>query len=202
MTNRFYSPFPQFFDSTPTPRSGARLFFYVAGSSTKQNTYSNTGLSIANDNPLTLNALGQPDTDIYLSDLPYKIVLAPAGSDDPPNSPIWTADNFSIPSATAKFNSGSGNPTGFVAGTAGSVGVPANVYWDYTNAVLYVCTTTGIAARRHGLRFLQRLGRRLRGRTAPLGHRLIPSLLTQTRAFTGSGRIISVFLSAGSNTLT
>jgi hypothetical protein len=73
MTNRFYSPFQQFFDSTPTPRSGARLFFYAAGTSTKQNTYSNTTLVTANDNPLTLNALGQPDTDIYLSDLPIKL---------------------------------------------------------------------------------------------------------------------------------
>lgn len=100
----------------------------------------------ANDNPLTLNALGQPDTDIFLSDLAYKVVLAPSGSDDPPNSTIFTADNYYIPPTTAKFNSGSGNPNGSVAGTAGSVGVPASVYWDYSNAVLYVATTTGIAA--------------------------------------------------------
>jgi hypothetical protein len=146
VSNRFYSPFPQFFDSTPTPRSGARLFFYQANSSTKQNTYSNATLVTANDNPITLNALGQSDTAIYLSDAAYKIVLAPPGSDDPPDSALWTGDNFYIPAATAKFNSVSGNPNGSVAGTAGSVGVPADVCWDYSNAVLYVCTTTGVAA--------------------------------------------------------
>lgn len=143
MTNRFYSPFQQFFDATPTVRSGARLFFYAAGTSTKQNTFSDTALSVANNNPITLNALGQSDTDIYLSDLSYKVVLAPPGSDDPPSSPIFTADNYYIPPSVAQFKSGSGSPNGSVAGTAGSAGVPASVYWDSTNSVLYVCTQTG-----------------------------------------------------------
>ena len=82
VTNRFYSPFPQFLDSTPAVRAGARLFFYAAGTSTKLDTYSDATLLTANANPLTLNSLGQPDTAIFLSDALYKIVLAPSGSDD------------------------------------------------------------------------------------------------------------------------
>lgn len=39
-----------------------------------------------------------------------------------------------------------GNPNGHVAGTAASVNTPASVIFDYTNLVLYVCTTTGDAA--------------------------------------------------------
>jgi hypothetical protein len=147
VSNRFYSPFPQFVDSAGAPRQGARLFSYVAEDTVKQDTFSDADLQVANDNPLILNALGQPTTAVFLSDLPYKFVLAgpveTPGSDDPPSSPIWTGDNFYITPTTAQFNSGSGNPNGSVAGTAGSAGVPASVYWDSTNNILYVATQTG-----------------------------------------------------------
>lgn len=38
-----------------------------------------------------------------------------------------------------------GNPNGQLAGTAGSVNTNASIAWDYTNAILYICTTTGNA---------------------------------------------------------
>lgn len=38
-----------------------------------------------------------------------------------------------------------GNPNGQLAGTAGSVNTNASIAWDYTNAILYICTTTGDA---------------------------------------------------------
>lgn len=40
----------------------------------------------------------------------------------------------------------SGNPNGQLAGTAGSATTNAQFAWDYTNGILYVCTTTGNAA--------------------------------------------------------
>lgn len=85
----------QYDDSNGALANGYRLFFYVAGSSTKLNTYnSSTGLS-ANSNPVTLNALGEPTTEIWLTvGQSYKMVLAPAGIDDPPNAPVWTEDNI------------------------------------------------------------------------------------------------------------
>ena len=36
-----------------------------------------------------------------------------------------------------------GNPNGQLAGTAASVNTNASIAWDYTNAILYICTTTG-----------------------------------------------------------
>lgn len=40
----------------------------------------------------------------------------------------------------------SGNPNGNVAGTAATAYNPPSVVWDYTNLILYLCTTTGNAA--------------------------------------------------------
>lgn len=145
MAGRFVNPFPQYLDATPTVRSGARLFFYAAGTSNKLNTYSDRGLSVANTNPIVLNSAGFPSVDIYLQDLDYKVVLAPATDSDPPSAPIWTADYVrSRDSAlVAKTLTGSGSPNGSVAGTAGSASILPDFYWDFTNSILYVCTVTG-----------------------------------------------------------
>lgn len=91
-----FGPKPQLELSTGLPAVGGQLFFYVAGSSaTKQNSYtSSTGL-VANTNPLVLNALGEPSTEIWwTAGQSYKVVYAPAGDTDPPTSPIWTIDNL------------------------------------------------------------------------------------------------------------
>lgn len=148
MAGRFVNPFPQFLDATPTVRSGAKLFFYAAGTSTKLDTYSDRGLSVANTNPIVLNSAGFPSVDIYLQDLDYKVVLAPATDSDPPASPIWTADYVRARDSAlvAKTLTGSGSPNGAVAGTAGSASILPDFYWDYTNSILYVCTVTGTSS--------------------------------------------------------
>lgn len=152
MSSRFFSPRPQFFDSTPTPLSGAKLFSYEAGTSTKLATYptaadeaANTN---ANSNPIVLNSSGYPDVSIFLKDQAYKFVLAPATDSDPPTSPIWTEDNYygTDLQSVAEMKVGSGSPSGVVAGTASSSGVLPTMYWDYTNSTLYFCTTTGTAS--------------------------------------------------------
>lgn len=51
---------------------------------------------------------------------------------------VWFADDGRF-----QFIENSGNPNGAVAGIAGSVNNPPSMVWDYTNSVLYVCTTTG-----------------------------------------------------------
>lgn len=148
MAGRFINPLPQFMDATPTMLSGAKLFFYATGTSTKLNTYSDSALSSANTNPVVLNSAGRPAVDIFLQDLNYKVVLAPSTDSDPPTSPIWTADPVSARDSKliAKTLTGSGNPTGSVAGTAGSSSILPDFYWDYTNSILYVCTTTGTSS--------------------------------------------------------
>ena len=152
MSQRFLNPFPQFFNSTPTVLSGAKLFFYEAGTSTKLATYPTSADAIAgtnaNSNPVLLNSSGYPASEIFLKNQAYKVVLAPSTDADPPTSPIWSVDNYwgTDFKTVVETKVGSGSPAGVVAGTASSSGVLPTFYWDYTGAILYVCTTTGAAA--------------------------------------------------------
>jgi hypothetical protein len=145
MTNRLFNPDPAFSDATGAALAGAQIFFYATGTSTKQATYTDKNLTIANTNPIVLDANGRSPTDIWMQTLPYKVVLAPANDTDPPTSPIWTRDPVwtSDYSTVAQFQGSNGNPNGQLAGTAGSATVAASVAWDYVNDILYVCTTTG-----------------------------------------------------------
>jgi hypothetical protein len=140
MAGRFLNPYPQFFDSTPEVYAGGFLYFYASGTDTPLATYTNEGLSSANTNPVELNAAGRPPFDIFLQDLEYKVVLK-----DSSLNTIWTADPVSHRDSAlvAKTLTGSGSPNGSVAGTAGSASILPDFYWDYTNSILYVCTTTG-----------------------------------------------------------
>jgi hypothetical protein len=140
MAGRFINPFPQFTDATPDVYSGGKLYFYATGTSTPLNTYTTKALAVANPNPIVLNSAGRPAVDIFLQDLEYKVVLKDAN-----DVTIWTADPVSHRDSllVAKTLTGSGSPNGSVAGTAGSSSVLPDFYWDYTNSILYVCTTTG-----------------------------------------------------------
>lgn len=102
---------PQFEDANGDPYNAARLFFYAAGSSTKQNTYSDSAGAVANPNPITLNSSGYPAVSGTIVAIwgtvgqTYKIGLAAPGSDDPPASFIWTIDNVTpINDTTAASN--------------------------------------------------------------------------------------------------
>src|ERR1700722_15517728 len=113
MVNRIFNPDIQYLDGTGVPLSGALAFFYVTGTSTKQNTYSDKALTIPNTNPIVLDASGRLG-DCWLSTLPYKVVLAPANDTDPPTSPIWTKDRVysSDYSTVAQVKGVNGNPKG------------------------------------------------------------------------------------------
>lgn len=90
-----FGPNPQWVDGNGDPANGYKLFFYAAGSSTKQNTYTDSTGNTANSNPIVLNSLGQPANAIWFTEgLDYKAVLAPANDTDPPASAIWTRDNL------------------------------------------------------------------------------------------------------------
>jgi hypothetical protein len=140
MAGRFINPFPQFTDATPDVYAGGKLYFYATGTDTPLNTYTTKALSAANPNPVVLNSAGRPAVNIFLQDLEYKVVLKDANDVE-----IWTADPVSHRDSllVAKTLTGSGSPNGSVAGTAGSSSVLPDFYWDYTNSILYVCTTTG-----------------------------------------------------------
>jgi len=65
----------QQFDSQGRPLSGGKLYFFVTGTSTPQNAYQDTALTIAHPNPLTLDSSGRIAA-FYLADGTIKIRLA------------------------------------------------------------------------------------------------------------------------------
>lgn len=87
-------PPPKFeaYDANGDPCNGCKLFAYAAGTTTKQDTYTSSALSVANTNPVVLDSAGR--ATVFISPtLSYKFVLAPASDTDPPAAPIWTVDN-------------------------------------------------------------------------------------------------------------
>jgi hypothetical protein len=76
------------------PATGAKLFFYAAGSSTKQTTYADEAGLIPQTNPIILDSRGEPAQPIWLTEgLEYKVVFTASTDTDPPTSPIWDVDN-------------------------------------------------------------------------------------------------------------
>lgn len=88
---RFFHKGITFFDGTSVA-SSYKLFQYSSGTTTKVNTYTDSTKNTANSNPMTLNADGRLDQDVYI-DQSTKFVLATSAAGDPPTSSIWTIDN-------------------------------------------------------------------------------------------------------------
>jgi hypothetical protein len=107
------SPLPRQLFLNPSngaPASGFLVFSYAAGTTTKQNTYTNSTGAVPNVNPVILDTLGE--ADVWLTaGLAYKFVFAYPTDTDPPTNPIWTVDNIlasgggqSAPSKTVNSN--------------------------------------------------------------------------------------------------
>lgn len=81
----------QFFDNLGIPLAGGLLYTYTAGTTTPQATYtSNTG-TIANANPIVLDAAGRTANEVWLTvGVSYKFVLQTAAA-----TTIGTYDNVS-----------------------------------------------------------------------------------------------------------
>jgi microcystin-dependent protein len=81
--------------------SGAKLFFYEVGTSTKKTTYSDKALTTPHTNPVVADSSGRWDP-IYL-DGSYKVILTASTDTDPPTSAIRTWNNISTGTDTAVF---------------------------------------------------------------------------------------------------
>jgi|GEM_PF-4881932 len=107
--------------------SGYKLYFYQTGTTTPKTTYSNEALTIANTNPVILDAAGRPDVGIWGSDPAlYRMVLGT------PDSTIITVllnpivdvdpiDNYSVnniagltPIPTAYWGTTAGTSTNYI----------------------------------------------------------------------------------------
>ncbi|MFV2055407.1 MAG: right-handed parallel beta-helix repeat-containing protein [Thiohalomonadales bacterium] len=104
---------PKYLDDASVLAIGYQLYFYAAGSTTKQDTFTDSSLATPNPNPIILNARGEPDNagtpiDVYFTPgLAYKVVLATDTDTDPPTSPVWSVDNV-----TDTGGGGGGSSTG------------------------------------------------------------------------------------------
>ena len=75
MSYRFLDPNPVLFDTDGiTPCANGSLQFYDIGTTTPKNTFNTSALSVANTNPITLNASGRSPVEIWLGGN-YTVVL-------------------------------------------------------------------------------------------------------------------------------
>ena len=88
MGTRLNSPRLQVADALGRPLAGAKLYSFLAGTSTPASTFSNSAESIANPNPVVADAAGYFGDIFLASGQIYKFRL-----DDAFGNTIWTADN-------------------------------------------------------------------------------------------------------------
>lgn len=103
---RYYDPNPVHFDNDGAVCSGGSLYFYETGTTTPKATYSDYALTTPNANPMTLDADGRIDGDVFMDGI-YRVVLKDSGG-----STIWTKDSVTsgaggagqeIPAGTADY---------------------------------------------------------------------------------------------------
>jgi len=111
----------QFLDANGDPYSGAKLFTYLEGTSTKQTVTKDEAGSSNHTNPIILNSKGEPADvggsaqAIWQPDgTAIKLVLAPSTDSDPPIAAIASWDNIEGINDTAA----SGGSAQWVDGTA------------------------------------------------------------------------------------
>ena len=107
----------QFFDGNGNPLALGNLDYYVAGTTTPQNTYSDSAGTIPNTNPIVLDGSGRVQADVYLGSVAdYKEVLTTSGVTVSP----WPDDNIVRVTSIVVFTGDSGS-----GGTSGLVPAPA-----------------------------------------------------------------------------
>ena len=139
---RYYTPNPAEFDANGNPFVGAQLFFYVTGTTTPLNTYSDVSLSVPNPNPVVADADGRFGSIFLGTTQAYKIALyGPNPDPSIPSTPAspqgvqqWTEDPCGPAAGGANVNSAGiiGEVRMFAGGT---LSIPAQWYLCYGQAV-------------------------------------------------------------------
>ena len=108
----------QFFNNSGAPLAGGLLYTYQAGTTTPAATYTTAAGTVANSNPIVLDAAGRPPSEIWL-DGAYKFVLYTSAS-----VLLWTMDNLSgLPSARSQaYATATAGQTAFTVGFTYTVG--------------------------------------------------------------------------------
>jgi microcystin-dependent protein len=97
----------QFFDNNGIPNAGGLIYTYQAGSSTLLTTYTTVNGTIANTNPIVLDAYGRTPSEIWMqTGYSYKFVIQTAAT-----VTLQTLDNLypilqNAPAVSASFTAG------------------------------------------------------------------------------------------------
>lgn len=119
MARLFYTNIFSVIKSDGSAGAGWKLNFYLSGTTTRQNTYSDSGLTVPNANPVVADANGRFGP-IWLSDVEYKCVLTDANgtvinTSDPCDSNLYLTTNL------AAFNTAAEEAIAGQAATAENV---------------------------------------------------------------------------------
>jgi hypothetical protein len=95
---RYATPITQYLDDAGNPLVGGKLKFYASGTENLQNTYNTEALTIANTNPVILDAGGRAG-NVWMQDLDYKIRLYTSA-----DVLVWEADPYTSTSTPSGFD--------------------------------------------------------------------------------------------------
>jgi hypothetical protein len=117
----------QFFDNNGVPLAGGLIYQYQAGSSTPLATYTTVNGTIANTNPIVLDAAGRCANEIWMqTGYSYKFILQTSTG-----TTLQTLDNL-YPILQTSSGSGTTIPTGLIAIWSGATGsIPSG--WTLCN---------------------------------------------------------------------
>jgi hypothetical protein len=121
----------QFFDNNGVPLAGGLIYTYQAGSSTLLSTYTTVNGTIANTNPIVLDASGRTPNEIWmLAGYSYKFIIKTSAA-----VTLQTLDNL-YPILQNAPTSSPALPTGAIILWSGSIGsIPSGyVICDGTNS--------------------------------------------------------------------
>ncbi len=118
MATRFKDKAYVFLDSNGHARAGGLVNFYITGTTTRQNTYTDDALTTPNLNPIVLDGSGRSATDIFLLAADYKTVVTNSDAtdsitDDPVHGSIvnsgfyiagWIASGGTVDAITATYS--------------------------------------------------------------------------------------------------
>ena len=124
----------QFFDDNGVPLAGGTVQFYAAGTTTPQNTYTTSALSVANANPVQLDSAGRPQsTDIFLDPtLAYKWVVKDSSGVTQTNQNV---DNY-YPSQSATQIAANGQTFNDNVAVTFGTGGDSTILYDGTDLVV------------------------------------------------------------------
>jgi hypothetical protein len=182
----------QFFDNNGVPLAGGLIYTYQAGSSTPLVTYTDNGGTIANANPIVLDASGRTPQEIWLlTGFSYKFVLQTADAvliqtldniypilqNAPTTSPaipsggiiLWSGSTGSIPATWFLCDGTNGTPdlrNRFVVGAGSTYAVNATGGSADAVVVTHTHTATSVVTdpgHSHNTEVIENLGRPLQG---------------------------------------